>query len=79
MTSSTTILPPDNANAWDIMMAFAHGTINSLPETEEKLKNCLGNQFIFADWKPAFDAILAAEDDTPAAVAAIDSLRTTPV
>jgi hypothetical protein len=52
---------------------------NSLPETEEKLQNCLGNWFIFADWKLAFDAILAAEDDTPAAVAAIDSLCTTPV
>lgn len=60
-------------------MGFASGAISSMPEVEEKLKNCLGNQYSMTDWKPAFNAIFAAEEDTPAAISAIETLRITAI
>jgi hypothetical protein len=56
------------------MKAYANDTINSMTEAEERLKQYLGTQFNFLDWKPAFDAVFAAEKDTGVAITAIDNL-----
>ncbi|KIJ08821.1 hypothetical protein PAXINDRAFT_18069 [Paxillus involutus ATCC 200175] len=67
--------PTADPAAWDILIAFANGTINSLPEAEKRLTAHLGDRFSFAQWKAAFDEILKAEDDESAAVAAIEVLK----
>lgn len=45
-----------------------------MPETEARLKELLGSSYRLTDWKPAFDAVFNAEDDTVAAVAAVRAL-----
>jgi hypothetical protein len=42
---------------------------------EERVKKCLkvtGQPYVFKDWQPAYDAVLNAEDDTVAALNAVD-------
>jgi hypothetical protein len=68
------INPLYNAGAWAIIKTFALEDI-SLPETEKRLQSHLGPRYSGADWKVAFDMVLEAEDDTAAAVAAIEKLE----
>ncbi|KIK95389.1 hypothetical protein PAXRUDRAFT_140745, partial [Paxillus rubicundulus Ve08.2h10] len=60
--------------AWSIVLDFANGTINSLPVAKNHLHAHLGTQFSFPQWKPAFDAIFGAEEDTSRAVFAVNKL-----
>ncbi|KAH9160083.1 hypothetical protein EDB89DRAFT_1915231 [Lactarius sanguifluus] len=48
----------------------------SLPDAKARLQAHLGHDFHFADWKSAFDIIFEAEDDIPAAAAAIEKMAT---
>ncbi|KAH9013972.1 hypothetical protein EDB85DRAFT_894205 [Lactarius pseudohatsudake] len=48
----------------------------SLPDAKARLQAHLGHQFCFADWKSAFDIVFEAEDDIPAAAAAIEKMAT---
>ena len=66
-------VPYQDAEAWAIVQAFAGDSL-SLPETESCLQSLLGNHFIYMDWKPAFDAIFAAEDNILTAVTAIENI-----
>ncbi|KAH8105697.1 hypothetical protein DFH11DRAFT_1731517 [Phellopilus nigrolimitatus] len=45
-----------------------------MPETIKKLEAYLKERYLYADWKPAFDAVFQAESDVPAAVSAIHEL-----
>ena len=67
--------PLQGLGAWLIIQDFAKGIHDSLPDTEEELQKHLGNHYMYADWKPAFDAIFATEEDTTAAVTAIEQLQ----
>ena len=46
-----------------------------MPDTEQELRRHLSNQYVAADWKPAFDAIFEAEDDSIAPFAALEKLE----
>jgi hypothetical protein len=65
-----------DSTAWAIVRDFALSNNVSLPQTEERLQNHLGNHYAYSDWKAAFDAILQAEDNIQAATATIDKLET---
>ena len=71
---STKAALADNG-AWGILQEFANGTISSLPQTESRLEVHLGDRYRFIDWKPAFDAVFAAEDDVGKAISAIETLE----
>ncbi|KAF9236313.1 hypothetical protein BU15DRAFT_37249, partial [Melanogaster broomeanus] len=61
--------------AWQIILDFAAGEIGSLPDAERQLAAHLGHEFSVPQWKPAFDEIFKAEDDSYAAVMAIEALK----
>ena len=65
------------AAAWDILEEFAT-TDMTLPQAEDALKDHLGDQFIDEKWRPAFDAVMAAEMDCTAALESIKKLRQRP-
>jgi hypothetical protein len=67
--------PTADPIAWDVMIAFANGTISSMPEAETKLAAHLGNRFSFPQWKTAFDTIFQFEGDESAATDAIKALK----
>lgn len=46
-----------------------------MPDTEEALCAHLGDQYVAADWKPAFDTIFKTEEDDAAAFAAVNELE----
>ena len=71
---STTAALADNG-AWGILREFANGTISLLPQTESRLQVHLADRYRFIDWKPAFDAVFAAEDDVGKAISAIEDLE----
>jgi hypothetical protein len=62
---------------WETLRDFAAGSL-TLPVVEERIAKCLKialQPYVFADWQPAYDAVLHAEDDTIAALDAIDQFR----
>ena len=73
-TCSTTAGLADNS-AWEILREFVNSTILSLPQTESHIQDHLANHYRFTDWKPAFDAVFAAEDNVGKAVSAIEDLE----
>lgn len=60
--------------AWAIIMDYASGVIDSIPEVHKKLTEYLGDGYKYDDWKEAFRVIEMAETDTVAAIAAIKPL-----
>lgn len=46
----------------------------SLPQAEEKLKGYLGDQYKWADWNPAYSAVMEAEQDVPRALEGLSKL-----
>ncbi|PCH36168.1 hypothetical protein WOLCODRAFT_20390 [Wolfiporia cocos MD-104 SS10] len=56
--------PTRDAKAWNIFHAFASGELASMPQVEECLQTHLGDAYCYKDWKPAFDAVFAAKDDS---------------
>ncbi|KIK81066.1 hypothetical protein PAXRUDRAFT_156963 [Paxillus rubicundulus Ve08.2h10] len=66
--------PTCDSAAWSSILDFANGTINSLPEGKNRLCAHFGTQFIFTQWKTAFDAVLGAKNDASAAITAVNKL-----
>ena len=60
---------------WAIIKSFAQINDAALSVVENKLKDHLGTRYKFDDWKPAFDAVLQAKDDSDAALAAVNNLK----
>ncbi|KAJ3851027.1 hypothetical protein EV368DRAFT_66088 [Lentinula lateritia] len=48
---------------WNVLHAFAVGTITTLPEAEDRLRALIGPAFNFNDWGPKFDAITEPDMD----------------
>jgi len=67
--------PLKDPKAWDIIRGFAEGNDISLPDTLSSLESHLGDRYVYADWKPAIDAVFTAEDDTLKALDALEVLR----
>ena len=67
--------PPCDTGAWAIIKSFAQINDAALSVVENKLKDHLGACYEFDDWKPAFDAVLWAEDDSDAALTAVNNLK----
>ena len=63
-----------NPTAWDIMREFALSNSIALPEVESRLKTLLGSHYVDQDWRPAIDAIFAAEHDTQLAIQEVEKL-----
>ena len=57
--------------AWDILEKFAT-TDKSLPQAENALKDHFGDQYMDEKWRLALDTVMAAENNT---TAALDSIR----
>lgn len=67
--------PIQDLVAWKIIEEFAAGEGDiTLPQTIEKLEAHLGHAYQYEDWKPAYEAVFHAEEDTIAAVAAVRTL-----
>ncbi len=65
---------PHTTAAWNILEKFAT-TDMSLPQAENALKDHFDNHYVDKEWQLAFDAVMAAENDTTAALAAIKELQ----
>lgn len=65
------------AAAWDILEEFAMSDM-TLPQAEDALKGHLGDQYIDENWRPALNAVMAAEKDATAALESIKALRQCP-
>lgn len=48
----------------------------TLPEAEKRLQDILTTHYVDTDWRPALDAVMQAEGDSDAAVAAVETLAT---
>jgi hypothetical protein len=64
---------PHATAAWNILEKFAT-TDMSLPQAENALKDHFGDQYADEEWRPALDAVVAAENDTTAALEGIREL-----
>jgi hypothetical protein len=62
--------------AWTILKEFAT-TDMGLPEAEQALKDHFEDQYIDSEWRPALDAVMAAENDTSVALENIKKFRLT--
>lgn len=62
--------------AWAILEEFAT-TDMGLPEAEQALKDHFKGQYVDREWRPALDAVMAAENDTSVALESIKKLRLT--
>ena len=60
---------------WAIIKSFAQINDAALSVVKNKLKDHLGTCYEFDDWKPAFNAVLQAKDDSDAALAAVNNLK----
>jgi hypothetical protein len=60
--------------AWDIIQQFA-ATDMTLPQAESTLQVHFGNKYDNKAWRPALDAVLAAENDVSIALEAVKELR----
>jgi hypothetical protein len=65
---------PHTTAAWDTLEKFAT-TDMSLPQAERMLKDHLGDRYVDEKWRPAFDAVMAAENNAAAALEAIQELK----
>ncbi|EGO27007.1 hypothetical protein SERLADRAFT_407589 [Serpula lacrymans var. lacrymans S7.9] len=63
-----------DAGAWKIVKGYVDATIATMPVAIRALQEHLGTRYNEADWKPTFDAIFPAEDDTTTAVIALNNL-----
>ncbi|KAK2464605.1 hypothetical protein APHAL10511_003394 [Amanita phalloides] len=63
-----------NPNAWDLLRKFALSDSLTLPEVEAQLQSLLRQCYIDNDWQPALKAIMDAEGDVEATMAAIKKL-----
>ena len=67
--------PLCDAGMWAIIKSFAQIDDAALSVVENKLKDHLDTHYKFDDWKPAFNAVLQAKDDSDAALAAVNNLE----
>jgi hypothetical protein len=76
MTATPTPTRPlEDPKAWDIIQDFAKGNDISLLETLSCLERHFSDRYVYADWKPAIDAVLTAENDMLEALNALEALR----
>jgi hypothetical protein len=64
---------PTTAAAWDILEEFAT-TDMTLPQAEDALKDHFGDQYVDEKWRPVLHVVMAAEQDTVAALESIKKL-----
>ena len=62
--------------AWAILEEFAT-TDMCLPEAEQALKDHFQDQYVNSEWRPALDAVMAAENDTSIALENVKKLQLT--
>lgn len=74
-SSSTPDRPYADPTAWNVIREFAV-TEMTLPEAEKRLQDILTTHYVDTDWRPALDAVMQAEGDSDAAVAAVETLAT---
>ena len=67
--------PLCDAGAWAIIKSFAQIDDAALSVVKNKLKDHLGMHYKFDDWKPAFNSVLWAKDDSDVALAAVNNLE----
>jgi hypothetical protein len=75
-------IPTNNNNAtnsqeiaaWDIIRNFATMDM-TLPRAEELLKDVFGDAYLDDKWRPALDAVMAAEEDVDMALDAINKIQ----
>ena len=67
--------PLCDTGVWAIIKSFAQINDAALSVVKNRLKDHLGTRYEFDDWKPAFDAVLQAKDDSDAALAAVNNLE----
>ena len=65
---------PTATAAWDIIQQFA-STDMTLPQAESALQTHFGDKYDDKAWRPALDAVLAAENDVGIALEAVKELR----
>ncbi|ESK86400.1 hypothetical protein Moror_4973 [Moniliophthora roreri MCA 2997] len=65
-----------NRDAWNLVLAHARNEINFVT-MEEKLQVLLEGQYLYTDWKQAFDVIFGAETNNELAIAGIQRLMET--
>ncbi|KIJ47021.1 hypothetical protein M422DRAFT_164430, partial [Sphaerobolus stellatus SS14] len=65
--------PLENVVAWKVLHSFTISDM-SLPQVEEKLKVHLGDQYKWADWNPAYSAVMEAEQDVARALEGLSKL-----
>ena len=65
-------MPANLAAGWDIIVQFATNSW-SIPEAHLSLQECLGDQYVASEWDGPLDAVSGAEDDTDAALAAVNA------
>lgn len=73
--NDTNITALQDAHAWEVVLGFASGTVPNLPTAEAQLEALLGERYKAVEWKEAYDAVFKAEDDTAAAVTAVETLQ----
>ena len=67
------LMPANLEAGWDIVFQFAMEQW-SISEVHTCLQEPLGDQYISNEWNKSLDSVLRAEDDTDAALAALDAL-----
>ncbi|KAG8755972.1 hypothetical protein FRC14_003499 [Serendipita sp. 396] len=67
-------MPENLAAGWAIVVQFAMAEW-SFPEVHARLQQHLGDQYVAAEWNEPLDAVLNAENDTDAALEALETLR----
>ena len=68
-------VPLCDVGVWGIIKSFVQTDDAALSVVENELKDHLGMCYKYDDWKPAFDAVLQAEDDSDVALAAVKNLK----
>lgn len=66
-----------DTEAWKIVLAYAEDSDTTFPEVIEQLTAHLADRYIYEEWKPAFDAVFAADGDPVVAVMAVTNLMDT--
>ena len=68
------LMPASLAAGWGIVVQYATEQW-SLPEVHRRLQEHLGDLYVASEWNESLDSVLGAEDNSDAALAALDALR----
>lgn len=73
-SASKPISAVEDPLAWEILLDFAAGKLDSIPAAEARLKLHLGDRYCDSDWSAAFTAVMSAEEDEKDPVTAVRQL-----